>query len=366
MTRTARLVATLDAPLPDPNAASVELVRLRGGRTALVQRSDDEVVVQPLDEAFQPVERIRFPAPWTLRFGTSALSPDADVVVFAGTHALRAVDPGGATLWEIRHGCWGCPESHDAFEEYATDGRHQYPEGGSAGFSVDGSLLWAHIRGPLAGGGELDSQPVDEWLLLTPEDGRVLARVDAQAAAAGSDHVPHPDPRQMGLSVGEGQDGAPMRWGRWDGERLTVEYFDGLDLALLDVSPSGARLMTVSHDQDKLALYDTATGAQVAEWDVEECVPRHPNATPEDDEVWPAWDWAGGFVDDATLVAGTVWQDEEWGEGRHWLVTRDASRPEPLVYPGPVTSSPAALGAGLWYTHSEDHRTLSVWTLGPR
>ncbi|MFI1709545.1 hypothetical protein [Streptomyces griseoruber] len=366
MTRTARLVATLDAPLPDPNAASVELVRLRGGRTALVQRSDDEVVVQPLDEAFQPVERIRFPAPWTLRFGTSALSPDADVVVFAGTHALRAVDPGGATLWEIRHGCWGCPESHDAFEEYATDGRHQYPEGGSAGFSVDGSLLWAHIRGPLAEGGELDSQPVDEWLLLTPEDGRVLARVDAQAAAAGSDHVPHPDPRQMGLSIGEGQDGAPMRWGRWDGERLTVEYFDGLDLALLDVSPSGACLMTVSHDQDKLALYDTATGAQVAEWDVEECVPRHPNATPEDDEVWPAWDWAGGFVDDATLVAGTVWQDEEWGEGRHWLVTRDASRPEPLVYPGPVTSSPAALGAGLWYTYSEDHRTLSVWTLGPR
>ncbi|WP_416976199.1 hypothetical protein [Streptomyces sp. T028] len=348
MTRTARLVATVTAPLPAPDAASVELVRLRGGRTALIQRNDDEVVVQPLDEAFRPVEFIRFPAPWTQRFGTCAVSPDADVVVFAGTHALRAVDTSGATRWEIRHGCW---VGHD---------------GGSAGFSVDGSLLWAHIRGPLAEGGELDSQPVDEWLLLDPQDGRVLARVDARSAAAGSDHVPHPDPRRMGLSIGEGQDGAPMRWGRWDGERLTVEYFEGLDLALLDVSPSGAHFVTVSHDQDKLALYETATGTQVAEWDVEESVPRHPDAEPENDEVWPAWDWAGGFLDDSTVVAGTVWQDEEWGEGRHWLVARHAPRPEPLVYPGPVTSSPATLGAGHWYTYSADHTTLSVWTLGPR
>ncbi|MFC4505623.1 MULTISPECIES: hypothetical protein [Streptomyces] len=357
MTRTPHLVATLTAPLPDPNTAPLELIRLRGGHTALVQRSDDEVLVQHLDDAFHPTERTRFPAPWTRRFGTCAVSPDADVVVFAGTHALRAVEASGATRWEIRHGCWGCTGSHGSFDEYATDARHRYPDRGSAGFSPDGSLLWAHVRDP---------QAVDEWLLLDPTDGRQLARVDAQSAAAGSEHIPHPDPRQMGLSIGEGQDGAPMRWGRWDGERLSVEYFEGLDLALLDVSPSGGHFMTVSHDQDLLALHETATGAVVSEWDVEKSVPRHPDAAPENDEVWPAWDWAGGFLDDSTVVAGTVEQDEEWGEGRHWLVTRDAPGAVRLTYPAPVTGAPAVLGAGHWYTYSEDRTTVSVWTLIPR
>ncbi len=80
------------------------------------------------------------------------------------------------------------------------------------------------------------------------------------AGSEGSHHQPHTtDPNQMGLSIGEGQDGAPVRWGRWDGENLAVEYIDD-DVALLSVSPSGEWLMSVSHDQDTLAIRRTYGG----------------------------------------------------------------------------------------------------------
>ncbi|MFI9806503.1 hypothetical protein ACIHEJ_19465 [Streptomyces sp. NPDC052301] len=237
--------------------------------------------------------------------------------------------------------------------------------GGSAGFSVDGTFVWAHVRGPLAVG-EATADTVDEWLLLDAADGSVLARADAQAAAAGSFHLPHPtDPGQMGLSIGEGQDGAPLRWGRWDGRALAVEYVEG-DLALLGVSPSGERLMTVTHDQDALAVRDT--GGRVLrglEWDAETTVPRHPEAEPDNDEALPYWDWSGGFLDEMTLIGSTVEGDEEWGEGRHWIIdTAGARTPVEVGYPVPVgTRPPTALGDGLWMTASESGDALYVWGL---
>jgi hypothetical protein len=130
------------------------------------------------------------------------VAPDASLAVFAGVHAVRAVEPSGAVRWEVRHGCWygACLEMHQSYDEYGDRGDHRYPGGGSAGFSVDGRLVWAHVRGPLLDG-ELSADTVDEWLVLDATDGRVLARVNAEAAAAGSLHLPHPaDPQQMGLS----------------------------------------------------------------------------------------------------------------------------------------------------------------------
>lgn len=48
---------------------------------------------------------------------------------------------------------------------------------------------------------------IEEWLVLDATDGTVLGRADTQTVAAGSGHVSHPDPGQMGLSVGEGRTG---------------------------------------------------------------------------------------------------------------------------------------------------------------
>ncbi|MEX0171044.1 hypothetical protein [Streptomyces sp. LMG1-1-1.1] len=366
MSARARLCATVPALMSSSEAGPPEIVGPPGSRM-LVQRSDTEIVAQPLDDAFtaRPDSSVRFPAPWPRDRGTWEVSPDAGVAVFAGVHAVRAVEPSGAVRWEVRHGCWygACRETHESYDEYADRQDHRYPDGGSVGFSADGRFVWAHVRGPLPDS-ELSPDTVDEWLLLDAASGRVLARVDAEAAAAGSFHLPHPtDPHQMGLSIGEGQDGAPLRWGRWDGRELDVNHLGG-DLCLLSVSPSGERLMTVSHDQDSLAVRDSR-GAVLEgwEWDAEASIPRHPDAPSEDDgEAYGCWDWAGGFVDETTLVVSTAECDEEWGPLRHWLIdTRDARRLMPVLYPSPVPSQPSALGGGAWSTSSESRDALHVW-----
>ncbi|MFG2354359.1 hypothetical protein [Streptomyces sp. NPDC048521] len=363
----ARLCATVPALLPSSEADLPEVFGLPG-RRLLAQRGDSALVVQALDDALVPSGgSVRVPAPWPRRRGTWAVAPDASLAVFAGVHAVRAVEPSGATRWEVRHGCWygACRELHESYEEYADSKDHRYPEGGSAGFSVDGTFVWAHVRGPLAAG-ELGPDVVDEWLLLDATDGRVLGRADAGAAAAGSFHLPHPsDPRQMGLSIGEGQDGAPLRWGRWDGRTLAVEYVEG-DLTLMSVSPSGERLMTVTHDQDALAVRDTGGSVlEGLEWAAGTAVPRHPDAEPDNDEALPYWDWAGGFVDETTLVGSTVEGDEEWGEGRHWIIdTSGARTPVEVTYPVTVgPQPPTALGDGTWITPAKSGEALYVWAL---
>lgn len=364
----ARLVATVPALLPLAAADAPEVVGPPEGRL-LVQRGDDELVVGALGDDFRarPETLVRFSAPWPRRRGRCAVAPDASLAVFAGVHAVRAVEPSGAVRWEVRHGCWygACREMHRSYDEYADREDHRYPESGSAGFSVDGKLVWAHIRGPLPEG-ELDSETVDEWLVLDAQEGRVLARANARAAAAGSFHLPHPsDPGRMGLSIGEGQDGAPLRWGRWDGQNLAVDCL-AEDLALMSVARSGERLMTVSHDQDALAVRSPHDGSVIdgLEWDAESAVPRHPDAEPDNDEYQPFWDWAGGFVDESTLIGSTVESDEEWGAGRHWLIdTSQARGLARLDYPFPVSCQPTTVGDGTWYTLSDSRDAVHMWAL---
>ncbi|WP_258053668.1 hypothetical protein [Streptomyces sp. Ru72] len=308
---------------------------------------------------------VRFPAPWPRRFGSWAVSPAADLAVFAGPHALRAIDRSGNVQWELRHHCWaGCAGGHMDFTEYAEDRDHRFASSGSAGFSADGKIVWAHISGPLAH--EVpDGGRGEEWLVINAADGTLLARAETGTAAAGSVHVPHPDPGQMGLTIGEGQDGAPLRWGRWDGHALVVDNFGDEDRVLLAVSPSGARLLTVTHDQDILAVHRVTDGSAVAELGAD-AVPQHPaiEEEAEDGEAQAFFDYEGGFLDESTLVVGTVESDEEFGTGRHWLVdAADMRLIDRLTYPFEVSGLPKALGDGTWYTVSDLDSALHVWTL---
>jgi hypothetical protein len=335
----------------------------------LAQQSDDALAVCALDDAYRvrPGTEVRFPAPWPRRRASWDLAPDAGLAVFAGVHALQAVGPSGAVRWEVRHGCWEhtCAQMHQSCDEYADRADHRYPRHGSVGFSADGRLVWAHVRSPLAEG-ELDRHVVEEWLVLDAADGRVLARANADTVSEGSFHVPHPvDPGQMGLSIGEGQDGSPVRWGHWDGQQLAVDYVDD-DVVVLSMSPSGRYLMTVSHDQAVLAVRRTygVPGPGIVELGCESGIPRHPGTGPGDDEPGHHWEWAGGFLDETTVIGATEESSSERGTGRHWLIDVQGARPVTwAAYPFAVSCRPAALGDGAWSTLSESGDALQVWAL---
>lgn len=44
----------------------------------------------------------------------------------------------------------------------------------------------------------------------------------------------------------------------------------------------------------------------------------HLDADPDDDESDVMWDWAGGFVDENTVIASTEESNSGWGEIRPW------------------------------------------------
>ncbi|MEU3072151.1 hypothetical protein [Streptomyces laurentii] len=374
MPHPARLVATLAAPLPFTGADDTPWLTPWPAARLLVQRGETELIVRQV-AAPATAEPIRFPAPWPRRCGDAVVSPGATLAVFSGPHGLRAVDRTGAVRWELGHACWApCPEGGAVTSYAADDHAHRYAPSGSTCFSADGTLVWAHVRGPLAGDAPVQGpgSGEEEWLVLDAADGSVLARAETGTAAAGSFHVPHPDPSRMGLTIGEGQDGSPLRWGRFDGRALTVDRLGDDDLVLLAVGPGGDRLLTVTHDQDTLAVRRLADGAVTAALDASAIPPRAPESRDEEEgedeqdeeEADPAYfDYAGGFVDEDTAVFGSVESDDEHGDLRHWLVdTARMARVERIGYPFPVEVPPTALGDGTWYTTSRADNALHVWS----
>ncbi|MGF1428306.1 hypothetical protein [Kitasatospora sp. LaBMicrA B282] len=369
MTIPARLVATIAAPLdPASTPATAPQLLARPGGALLAQRSDTELVALDPDRSGPGrATEVRFPAPWPRRVGSVAVAPGREFAVFAGVHAVRSVTPAGATRWEVRHGCWAgsCAARHASFDEYAHDAEHRYPDGGSVAVSADGRYVWAHVRGPLIDHENTADEDTDDdqelWLLLDAADGRVLGRLSTGTIASGSAHTPHPDPARMGLSVGEGEEGSPVLWGRWDGRRLTVAEI-GTERLLLAVSPSGRHLLSVDAGQWSLALHRAADGSVLRELAAEGTVPPHP-ASPGGDRVH--WDYDAAFVAEDTVVAGTSECDAGFGAARHWLVeVPGMSLGGEIGYPAPVSGPARTVGGGRWCTVSKDGTSVQLWELG--
>jgi hypothetical protein len=362
---TPRFMASFRVPanaprVPDSaHTADTPTVQRWPHRRLVVIRRDDELLAYDLGRvtAGDGAPAARFPAPWPRGAGgIDAVSPTLDLAVFSGQHALRAVDAAGALRWEVRHACWApsCLSHHDSYQEYADSSEHRYPDSGSCWISADGATIWAHVRTPLPD--DIASELDEEWLVLDAADGRVLGRASTDTAAAGSHHVPHPDPSQMGLSVGEGQDGVPLLWGRWDGTRLTVTRIGDDDRCLVDVSPCGTQFLTITHWGQEPAIHRLPDGAVTHEVTTDPQPQRPPDA---EEELF--WGYQCGFVNEHTVIAST---SESQEQSRHWLI--DTARGNILgqvQYPEPVSEDPMALGDGTWLTCSEDPFQLLLWSL---
>ncbi|MGW1795480.1 hypothetical protein ACWCQN_05635 [Streptomyces sp. NPDC001984] len=342
-------VATVAAPL-DPASADTPQVLHLAGRQLLVQRGDMELAVRDLGGVGTEV---RFPAPWPRPFGTVTVSPGGDLAVFAGVHALRAVDATGSVRWEIRHGCWStavCEQRHVSYTEYADDFDHTHADHGSAAFSPDGKLVWAHVRDSTGDGLE------EEWLVLDAVDGTVLGRAETGTVASGSFQYPHPDPAYMGLTVGEGEEDSPVLWGHFDGTTLTVRRFPGE--VLLGVSPSGGHFLTTDPEQWSLYLHRAADGTELGRLDAEDTVPVAPGSA-DDDRA--RWDYEAAYVAEGTVVIGTDTDVNAYAT-RHWLVDVAGTTLRGRVsYPFPVSGPARPAGEGTWYTVSADETAVHLW-----
>ncbi|WP_405736166.1 hypothetical protein OG607_44225 [Streptomyces sp. NBC_01537] len=357
MTVTAHLIATIAIPA-GPGDAPPGIVRWPAGRRLVIRRTDAELIAHDLDRLRTDLVAapVRFPAPWPRSRSQHAIGPALDFVVFAGPHALRAVGPGGEVRWEHPHPCWelSCLAVHASYEEYAADPGHRDPAIGSCWISADGSTVWAHVQG---------EKGEEEWLVLDAVDGRVLARTRTGTGTLGSEHLPPPDPGRMGLSVGEGQDGSPLLWARWDGRELTVDRIGDDLYILLDVSPSGDTLLAVTHGgPDLLVGLRADDGSEAAELE-SETLPLHPGADPDEDTAEDTlWDYDAGYVDEDTVLAATTDTDEEYGAGRHWIVDAPEMRLRgEVVYPFPNTGRATALGDGTWLTFDDDGSAVHQW-----
>jgi len=345
-------------------------VRLPGGRVlvngfALESRGDGshrallrnghELEVHDLRELFagERAPAAVFPLPWPRwDHGVHSVSPDGTFAVFSGQRSVRAMAAGGRTLWEYRHGCWG-PElghPHTGDEQEVCRGL----ESGSCRISDDGRLVWAHVVAEQEPG-----EAEERWVVLDARDGRELASLPLDSAAAGSNHLSHPDGAHMGLGIGMGQDGILLYWARWDGEKLTGwDVNEGLDRILTDVHAGHPGFLTVEHYGADLRLH-ALDGTVIAEQEPE----------PADDEDGAGggdetyWDYGCGFVDAGTVIASTVEADEEPEQARHWLLDAHTLRIRGVVtYPtGPVDSYVRPLGDGTWLTYDERSETLSRW-----
>ncbi|MCM1972239.1 hypothetical protein [Streptomyces sp. G1] len=308
-----------------------------------------------------------FPFPWPgWDHGVHSVSPDGSFTVFSGQRAVRAVGVGGATLWEYRHGCWapGLGHAHTGDDQEVCGGF----EHGSCRVSDDGRLVWAHVamdpeerEGGREGGEEAEGESGGDgqecWVVLDARDGRELARLPLDSAAAGSHHLSHPDGIHMGLCIGMGQDGILLHWARWNGETLTGWDLNAtMDRILADVHAELPGFLTVEHYGADLQLH-ALDGAVVSE------------AAPEtaDGEEPPYWDYSCGFVDADTVIASTVESDEDPERARHWLLdARTLETRGTVRYPtGPVDSYVRPLGDGTWLTYDDGSATLHRWTAEP-
>jgi len=329
------------------------------GRRLVTTRTDATLAVYDLDRlaAGDHTPLVAFPAPWPRgASGVDAVAPGLGLAVFTGLHAVRGVTPDGVTRWEIPHGCWVCEEWHETADEYTADPGHKHPDHGSACFGADGRTVWAHVRELGEDDDPRGESSPETWLVIDPADGTVVARAGTGTYAAGSHHVPHPDPAVMGLAVGEGQDGAPALWGRLTDGVLHVERLPDDDRILLAAGPGGRTFLTRGHEEgQELTVHRTSDHVGLGTVLADVLEPADPDAR---------WGFRCGLVDDRTLVAET----SEHGYGatgvRHWLIDVETLAVRgPIRYPAAAGPHPIGLGDGTWLTISSRGEDVSVWRL---
>ena len=223
-----------------------------------------------IDDQLGDLARFRLPED---SVGGHAIRRDLNVAAVSARSRVVAIDRVGNEAWEVPHPAWGRGDS----------------ERGSCWFSADGRYVWAHVP--------TEDSP-DEWLLIDAGTGGVAGREPLSCHSAGSGMIRHPDGNQVGLSVGEGQDGSETYFGRVEHGLPVVERLDDRSRVLVAFSPDGGHFLTMPHSSGPIRLHRVADGAVVASLD--------PAASLDEDDEF---DIFGGFASPDVVLFTTQESD---------------------------------------------------------
>jgi hypothetical protein len=275
----------------------------------------------------------------------AAPTPDGGFLV-AGAASVRAVGPDGGTRWTFAHDPWhGTPRARSA-----------------PALSPDGRLVAVVVPTPEPDRAQAalvyDAEPGrsyvwDRLLFLDAATGAVVGRQQLRSLASGVVLGWRPDGGAVAVSCWT----AWHSWSTWWAEPTgSADAGDGIRIAggtwmhaLAGFLP-GSRTLTQRYaehvwpddDRDELAVYDTASGGQVAVLDLAELA-----VDPEEDEFRSAEVLDGRHV----LVPGRVFPAGGPPQTRHWLIDAASLRPlGRLAYPAAVGRDVTVLGDGTWLT----------------
>ncbi|HEU5318842.1 MAG TPA: hypothetical protein VFX49_22195, partial [Chloroflexota bacterium] len=192
-------------------------------------------------------------------------------------------------------------------------------ETGCCAFASGGRYLWATVPTFTPEQPLLADDAV--WLI----DVATRALLDTRrlnVAGAGCHPVHHPDGDTLGLSIGEGQDGSPIRWVRpardHDGQpgssvRIDLRFAPGDDRVLMDVHPAGHEYLTTPHGSGSWELIRHRFADDAA---IEKL------AAPTEFSEEDRWDLYAGYLTEDLILASTSDGESE----RHLLVERQPMR----------------------------------------
>jgi hypothetical protein len=261
-----------------------------------------------VDEQLTEVARFNRRSTWR---GHHWVTSDLKLAALSERDRISMIDTEGRELWTATHHPWG----------------NSGTELGSCWISSDGRFVWATVP---------SSDGPDEWCVLDAGDGRVLGKARLNCYAAGSDPIPHPDGIHIGLSVGEGQDGAEVYWGRWQGEPR-VARLDARDRVLCAVRPDGRHYLATPHGSGSnvLTVHAFPGGDVRARLD--------PKGILGNDD-W--FDFQAGYATNDVVLAGSV-------EGqRHFALAADTlAAIDEVAYPkNAALGGISPTGRGTWLT----------------
>ncbi|WP_031077408.1 hypothetical protein [Streptomyces sp. NRRL WC-3742] len=245
--------------------------------------------------------------------------------------ALVCVTAEGGQLWR------------SPFEPASTEANGHHP---GCEVSADGRVVWVYRPDAMAGRGT-----DDRCVAFDAATGESLGEEELETVGHSAVQLAHPTSGEVLVDVGEGQDGTVVYRASLAGGRPVLVRYPWDDRCLIGLSPDGRHFLTIDHGQYDLTVHAYPGGEEVFTVTVD--------AFGHDPETVFV-EWAGGYLDQDTLLINLVGEpeDDPVEEDEEWFRTYRVDARTGQVHGEIASHGEGAydlhpLGDGSWLTASD-------------